>query len=81
MIFGMLLSGYIADLLKFLTSDYIIWGVGIMPDFMVGFLVGGLIGLFVGSFLGITIMCIVRVHSVSTIIKSIEYGKDADELI
>lgn len=52
-----------------------------MPDFMVGFLVGGLIGLFVGSFLGITIMCIVRVHSVSTIIKSIEYGKDADELI
>lgn len=56
-------------------------GVGIMPDFMVGFLVGGLIGLLVGSFLGVTIMCIVRVHSVNTIIKSIEQGKDADEII
>lgn len=52
-----------------------------MPDFMVGLLVGGLIGLLVGSFLGITIMCIVRVHSVNTIIKSMEHGKDADELI
>ena len=80
MIFGMLLSGYITDLLKFLTSDYIIW-VDIMSDFMVGFLVGGLIGLFVGSFLGVIIMCIIRVHSVNTIIKSMEHGKDADELI
>ena len=51
-----------------------------MPDFMVGFLVGGLIGLLVVSFLGIIIMCIARVHSVNTIIKSIEQGKDVDEL-
>ena len=52
-----------------------------MPDFMVGLLVGGLIGLLVGSFLGVIIMCIVRVHSANTIIKSMEHGKDADELI
>lgn len=52
-----------------------------MPDFVVGFLVGGLIGLLVGGFLGIAIMCIVRVHSVNAIIKSIEQGKDVDELI
>lgn len=52
-----------------------------MPDFMVGFLVGGLIGLLVGGFFGVAIMCIVRVHNINAIIKSIEQGKDADELI
>lgn len=52
-----------------------------MPDFVAGMLVGGLIGILVGGFLGISIMCIVRVHSVNTIIKSMEHGKDADELI
>ena len=52
-----------------------------MPDFVAGFLVGGLIGLLVGGFLGIAIMCIVRIHSVNAILKSMEQGKDADELI
>ena len=56
-------------------------GVETMPDFVAGMLVGGLIGILVGGFLGISIMCIVRVHSVNTIIKSMEHGIDADELI
>ena len=52
-----------------------------MPDFVAGMLVGGLIGILVGGFIGISIMCIVRVHSVNAIIKSMEQGKDADELL
>lgn len=52
-----------------------------MPDFVAGLLIGNLVGIFIGGFLGVVIMCVVRVHSVNTIIKSIEHGKDADELI
>jgi len=58
-----------------------LFGADIMPDFMTGFLVGGLIGLLVGGFFGVAIMCIVRVHNINAIIKSIEQGKDVDELI
>lgn len=52
-----------------------------MPDFVVGLLIGNLIGILIGGFLGVAIMCIVRIHSVNTIIKSMEQGKDADELV
>lgn len=52
-----------------------------MPDFVAGILVGSLIGIFIGGFLGISIMCIVRVHNINAIIKSMEQGKDVDELL
>lgn len=52
-----------------------------MPDFVAGLLIGNLVGIFIGGFLGVVIMCVVRIHNANTIIKSMEQGKDADELV